>query len=95
MEEETFNNPEYFELVSHITDSEEISDRVLNALAIAFSCAQFDGGHHKMWVIDQMIQCLTGDFYDEWVRIYTAGEPDDEGYDGEEELYEWDTGIAP
>lgn len=47
----------------------------------------FDGGHHKMWVIDQMVRALVDD-YDEWVRKFEEGE------DGPE-TYSWDEGIAP
>lgn len=31
-----------------------------HALKIAMECGGFDGGHHKMWVIDQMVRALTG-----------------------------------
>jgi len=47
----------------------------------------FDGGHHKMWVIDQMIRILADD-YEAWVTEYRDGE------DGPE-TYDWDEGIAP
>lgn len=65
-------------------DQEKIHD----ALDWCFLSAQVDGAHHKMWVIDQMVRSLTGDNYDEWVKIYRDGE------DGPE-TYEWDTGIVP
>ena len=47
-----------------------------------------DGGHHKMWVIDQAVRALTGDGYDDWVRKFCAGE------DGPDTYY-WDVGTAP
>jgi hypothetical protein len=47
-----------------------------------------DGGHHKMWVIDQMVRALTGDEYDLWVVAHNDGE---NGCD----TYSWDEGIAP
>lgn len=47
-----------------------------------------DGGHHKMWVIDQMVRALTGDMYEDWIRELEDGE------DGPK-TYEWDTGVAP
>jgi hypothetical protein len=34
--------------------------RIAKALAIASEAGMFDGGHHKMWVIDQMVRALTG-----------------------------------
>jgi len=48
----------------------------------------FDGSHHKMWVIDQMVRILAGDRYEEWVKSFCDGE------DGPN-TYEWDCGIAP
>lgn len=47
-----------------------------------------DGGHHKQWVLDQIVRAIAGDDYPEWVRRYEAGE------DGPQ-TYQWDTGIAP
>ena len=47
-----------------------------------------DGAHHKQWLIDQIVQTIMGDDYDEWVRLYNLGE------DGPD-TYEWDKGIAP
>lgn len=57
------------------------------ALEYAWRYGQIDGGHHRIWVIDQMVRMLTGDRYEQFVKDYCKGE------DGEE--YEWDTGIAP
>lgn len=64
-----------------------IEDRVVHALTIAFEDGQTDGAHHKMWVIDQMVQALTGENYDKWISRYCT---DDKG-----ETYTWDTGICP
>ena len=63
-------------------------DKIKKALAIARDLGGIDGGHHKMWVIDQMIRVLTGDDYNKWVEDYCDGE------DGPD-TYEWDEGIAP
>lgn len=61
---------------------------------------QIDGGHHKMWVIDQMVRALCGcpelaenefgvnEEYCEFVRKYK------EGGEGRR-YYSWDIGIAP
>lgn len=65
---------------------ESISIR--QALAIARNYAGIDGGHHKMWVIDQMVRVLTGDDYPAWVAETENGE------DGPA-TYQWDTGITP
>ena len=37
-----------------------------------------DGGHHKQWVLDQLVRIVAGDGYEEWVAKYSAG---DEGPD--------------
>lgn len=39
-----------------------------------------DGGHHKQWVLDQMVRVLAGDGYEEWLR--DLGD-------------EWEEGIPP
>lgn len=62
-------------------------ERIAEALDLA-EHGSIDGGHHKMWVIDQMVRALTGDNYDQWVATYRAGE------DGPN-TYEWDEGVAP
>jgi hypothetical protein len=38
---------------------EDLNERVAKALELAVS-GMNDGGHHKMWVIDQMVRALTG-----------------------------------
>lgn len=35
-------------------------ERIKKALDLAWDYAQCDGGHHKMWVIDQMVRALCG-----------------------------------
>ena len=59
-------------------------DKIKKVLEIAYQYGQIDGGHHKAWVIDQMVMILTGDKYDEWKNEYTSNDE-----------YEWDKGIAP
>lgn len=65
--------------------------RIERALAVASAYGQVDGDHHKLWVIDQMVRELTGDEYEQWVRVYEGAEDDSD----EEPEYMWDTGIAP
>lgn len=78
---------------------------VAGALAIASDCAMYDGDHHKMWVIDQMVRHLTGC---PTVVITVPPRNGVDGYSynalGESEAYrafvgddedDWDTGIAP
>ncbi len=63
-------------------------EKVEAALRLIEQYGGIDGGHHKMWVIDQVARVLTGDGYDQWVKAMKAGE------DGPE-TYDWDEGIAP
>ena len=65
-----------------------MEEKIKNALSYAWSYGQIDDGHHKMWVIDQMVRALLGEEeYKEWVKTYET--PDGEDY------YVWDMGIAP
>jgi len=47
-----------------------------------------DGGHHKQWLLNEIVKAITKDGYEKWVREYEDGE------DGPK-TYFWDTGIAP
>lgn len=68
-----------------IKELEEERKRVLDLI---FEYGQIDGGHHKMWVIDQIVRILTKDKYNEWIKDYV--------YDKETgDTYSWDKGIAP
>lgn len=59
---------------------------VSHALEVAANYAQIDGCHHKMWVIDQMLQELLGPAdYQVFLNWY----------DSDDEYPEWDQGIAP
>jgi hypothetical protein len=58
---------------------------IFEALSIATDYGMFDGAHHKMWVIDQMVRALLGNKYDDWVKKYNS----------DEDYAPWDTGIAP
>lgn len=62
------------------------TERIQDAMDLAWRFAQIDGDWHKMWVIDQMVRalCETEGDYKRWVAEYEE--------DGE---YEWDVGIAP
>lgn len=37
----------------------DFEKRCRAALLLACECGQTDGDHHKAWVIDQMVRCLT------------------------------------
>ena len=64
------------------------SKRIEKALDVALRYGGIDGGHHKQWVIDQMVRALTGKNYEAFVVVAKQGE------DGPE-TYLWDVGIAP
>lgn len=58
------------------------------ALDLILEYGGIDGGHHKMWVLDQVVRILTGENYGKWVKKYQDGEHGSE-------TYLWDEGIAP
>lgn len=64
------------------------NERIDMAVQNAWDFSGYDGEHHKMWVIDQMVRVLLGDQYDAFVESYEL--PDEDG-DGPV----WDTGVAP
>ena len=60
--------------------------RIGQAAQIAAECGMHDGGHHKQWVIDQMLQLMLGEEgYQKWLKDMNS-DPD---------YAPWDTGIAP
>ena len=61
----------------------KLLERIERAVEIAM-LGDIDGGHHKMWVIDQMLRTLLGDQYAAWREEYE-----------ERGKYQWDEGIAP
>ncbi len=67
------------------------NQRIKKALELAYQYGQIDGGHHRLWVIDQMVRALLDEEdYSVFVKAYQ--EPlEDDG----EMSYEWETGIAP
>ena len=66
-----------------------MEDRIKEALKIAWQYGCIDGGHHKMWTIDQMVRVLCGseEDYKKWVEAYET--PDGDNY------WLWDCGVAP
>jgi hypothetical protein len=71
-----------------MTTDNAAEERSAAAIELAIRYGGIDGGHHKMWVIDQMIRILAGDKYDSLIKAACDGE------DGPE-TYDWDVGIAP
>lgn len=50
--------------------------------------ANFDGAHHKQWVLDQILRYIAQENYDKLIAWANDGE------DGPN-TYSWDEGIAP
>lgn len=71
-----------------MTEVEELKKTIVDAMVIAIKYKEFDGAHHKDWVIDQMMRKLAGGAYTEIIRAAKTGE------DGAN-TYEWNEGIAP
>lgn len=63
-------------------------DEKQKALDLIAEYGGIGGGHHKQWLLDQVVRVLAGDKYKDWVGEWQDGE------DGPN-TYEWDTGIAP
>ncbi len=87
----------------------DAEDRIRKALDIA-TWGTVDGGHHKMWVIDQMVRALTGcpmekhagtDVRGEKYEYEAQGESEEyvsfleSQMDEDEDVIHWDSGIAP
>lgn len=77
-------------------------DRERTALELAVRFGGFDGGHHKAWVIDQMVRALTGsrsalgnqelpDPSPEYVVLVADARAGEDG----PETYSWDEGTPP
>lgn len=64
-----------------------MEEKIKKALELINNYGGIDGGHHKQWVLDQLIKILSDD-YILWVGNYESGE---NGL----QTCEWDTGIAP
>lgn len=88
--------PKYASALAHILSDyeankiklQELEEERKKVLDLIFEYGQIDGGHHKMWVIDQIVRILTKDKYNEWIKNYV--------YDEETgDIYSWDKGIAP
>jgi len=68
-------------------------DKLKKIEDIILEYGQIDGGHHKMWVIDQIMRIIKVGEYENFLKEYEY--TDDEGKPTEEQQYEWDVGIAP
>ena len=79
---------ELFNIFNNYYVQYQTEKEIKKAVKIAWQYAQYDGSHHKMWVIDQMVRVLLGETeYRNFIDAYQT--PDGEDY------YTWDMGIAP
>jgi len=62
--------------------------RCVDALEMILRYGGIDGGHHKQWVLDQVVRILTDENYENFVIWANDGE------DGPE-TYNWDEGCPP
>lgn len=71
-------------------DPEVVDDKgkIIAIQELITSWGGIDGSHHKQWLLDEIVQVITGDGYDTWVTAYNNGT---EGPN----TYEWDKGISP
>lgn len=74
-----FMGPEKKARIKALVELVNEGPRIAKAIEIAKD-GQYDGEHHKTWVIDQMVRALTGDGYKAFVQ----------SFDGE-----WDEGTPP
>ncbi len=66
-----------------------LNKRIREAVKIGFEYGSFDGSHHKMWVIDQMLRKLLS------AADYKAAIKELEKPDEYDDQYEWDVGVPP
>lgn len=87
-----------------IAHANEADAQIAGALHVASEYAMYDGDHHKMWVIDQMVRHLTGCPTEQRSKVDATGKPYTFDVLGESEAYrefvgddedDWDEGIAP
>lgn len=76
------------EIKVNVPSFDRACKRINQAVNLAIQFGGIDGAHHKVWVIDQMVRVLAGNYYKTLVKEACAGE------DGPD-TYEWDIGIAP
>lgn len=80
-----YNDPTTVELAKEFVPMvNEDPEGARRALAIALRYGGIDGGHHRQWLVDQLIRCITGEHYQEFVEKFNHPDYDD-----------WDEGIAP
>ncbi len=70
------------------TTIQDLQKKIEEAIQLASESMAYDGEHHKVWYIDQIVRVLAGDKYDEVVK---ESKKDENG----EDAHRWDEGIQP
>ena len=65
-------------------------EKIRKAVEVAERFGEYDGEHHKTWVIDQMLRVLLGDRYQIWVADREAEIRRDD-----DPSYKWNVGVSP
>ena len=66
------------------------NERIQSAVALIEEYGGIDGGHHKQWLLDQVMRALLQEQYAAWREEY------DNYLDEDGNTYsEWDEGVAP
>ena len=86
LREATYTINVQLDMLGHSMDA--MKRRQKKVLDIICCFGGIDGGHHKQWLLDEIVKTLTAGEYQDWVNKYETGET------GPKE-YEWDVGIAP
>ncbi len=68
---------------------EELVNRIRETIITIFEYGTFDGAHHKMYTLDQALRNLLGDSYQTVIHSY------ENPTGSTEQMYDWETGIAP
>lgn len=64
--------------------------------SILFQYSQIDGAHHKAWCLDQILRASCGQNIDDYKKFVNQYEYNtDTPTEDQEQIYEWNTGIAP
>lgn len=87
IEDEADETSQDLDMTKYVAENHE--KNIGEALGLLFSYAQFDGGHHKQWLLDQIVRTLTKEKYEKFIEDYEKDPITGEVYG------EWDTGIAP
>lgn len=66
-------------------EPQQSEQRLAEIVELVGKYGMIDGGHHKQWLLDQVLRLALAGDYEEHIRDYNG----DPAYDA------WDTGIAP